>query len=96
MRFESLVSEGCAALDGGTHPLASVRLRAALGLWRGGALADFVYASFAQDAIARLEGLRMVAFERVVDAELALGRHGEVIPGLKSGRNEWSTGPISL
>jgi DNA-binding SARP family transcriptional activator len=84
MRFESLVNEGREALEEGAHARASARLRAALGLWRGGALADFAYASFAQDAIARLEGLRMVAFERVADAELALGRHAELIPELKS------------
>jgi DNA-binding SARP family transcriptional activator/tetratricopeptide (TPR) repeat protein len=84
LRFESLVHEGYAALEEGAHTRASARLRSALALWRGGALADFVYASFAQDAIARLDGLRMVAFERAVDAELALGRHVELVPELKA------------
>ena len=84
LRFESLVAEGRAALAEGAHARASARLRAALALWHGEALADFAYASFAQDAIARLEGLRTVALESAVEAELALGRHAELIPELKS------------
>jgi DNA-binding SARP family transcriptional activator/tetratricopeptide (TPR) repeat protein len=83
-RFETLVDEGVAAFEEGAHARASARLRCALGLWRGGALADFIYASFAQDAIARLDGLRMVAFQRTVDAELEMGRHAELIPELRS------------
>lgn len=84
LRFESLVTEGRAALSEGACARASSRFRAALGLWRGDALADFAYASFAQDAIARLEGLRTVAWESAIEAELALGRHAELVPELKS------------
>jgi DNA-binding SARP family transcriptional activator len=84
LRFEALVTEGTAALAEGAHSRASARLRSALALWRGDALADFAYASFAQDAIARLDGLRTVALESAVEAELALGRHAELIPELKS------------
>src|SRR4051812_1985992 len=83
LRFQALASEGTAALVEGAHARASARLRSALGMWRGGALADFTYSSFAQDAIARLEGLRLVALEAAVEAELALGRHAELIPELK-------------
>src|SRR3954447_24498728 len=68
LRFDALVSEGTAALAEGAHARASARLRSALGMWRGGALADFTYSSFAQDAIARLEGLRLVALEAAVEA----------------------------
>ena len=84
MCFESLVADGTAALAEGAHARASSRLRSALALWRGEALADFAYASFAQDAIARLDGLRTVALESVVEAELALGRHAELIPEIKA------------
>jgi DNA-binding SARP family transcriptional activator len=84
VRFERLVAEGTAALAADEHARASARLRAALALWRGDALADFTYASFAQDAIARLDGLRTVALESAVAAELELGRHTELIPELKS------------
>jgi DNA-binding SARP family transcriptional activator len=82
-RFKQLVTEGSAALAEGAHARASTRLRSALALWRGDALADFTYASFAQDEIARLDALRTVALESAVEAELALGRHAELIPELK-------------
>ena len=83
LRFERLVAEGTAALSEGAHARASARTREALALWRGSALADFTYASFVQDEIARLDGLRTVALESAVEAELALGRHAELIPELK-------------
>lgn len=83
-RFAALVGDGTAALAEGAHARASARLRSALALWRGAALADFTYASFAQDTIARLEGLREVALESAVEAELALGRHAELVPEIKS------------
>ena len=54
---------------------ASERLREALSLWRGPALADFAYESFAQTAIARLEEIRLAAVELRIDADLVLGRH---------------------
>lgn len=53
------------------------RLRAALGLWRGPALAD-VTAAYATGARLRLDEQRLAAFERLADAELALGRHEEL------------------
>jgi DNA-binding SARP family transcriptional activator len=84
LRCERLVAEGRAALGEGNAALASSRLRCALELWRGDALADFAYASFAQEPIARLDGLRTVALEGAVEAELELGRHAELIPELKS------------
>jgi DNA-binding SARP family transcriptional activator len=84
LRFERLVAEGRAALTEGNAALASSRLRCALELWRGDALADFAYASFAQEPVARLDGLRTVALEGAVEAELELGRHAELIPELKS------------
>jgi hypothetical protein len=57
-------------------------LREALALWRGDALQDFVYEPFAQPAITRLEGLRLVATERRIHADLELGRHADVVPEL--------------
>ena len=83
-RCQRLVAEGRAALLAGAHAEASTQLRAALGLWRGDTLVDFAYASFAQDAIARLDGLRNAALEGAVEAELVLGRHDELIPELKA------------
>ena len=78
-RFERLVDEGRSLLARGLAADASERLRDALSLWRGPALADFAYESFAQAAIVRLEEIRLVAVELRIDADLALGRHDELV-----------------
>jgi DNA-binding SARP family transcriptional activator len=54
-------------------------LRRALALWRGPALADLAYESFAQPEIARLEELRWAALEQRIDADLAAGHHAELV-----------------
>jgi DNA-binding SARP family transcriptional activator len=63
------------------HEEAARRLRAALGYWRGTALTGakgfFVDASRAQ-----LEELRLAAVADLAVAELALGRHAELVPML--------------
>jgi DNA-binding SARP family transcriptional activator len=58
-------------------------LREALALWRGKPLADLAYEAFAQQEIRRLEERRLVALEERVEADLATGRHAEVIPELE-------------
>jgi DNA-binding SARP family transcriptional activator len=83
-RFERLVEEGRGLLARDLAAHASERLRDALSLWRGPALADFAYESFAQPAIARLEEIRLAALELRIDAELALGRHDELIGELEA------------
>lgn len=83
-RFELLVHEGRSLLARGLAAEASARLRDALSLWRGPALADFAYASFAQAAIARLEEIRLAAVELRIDADLALGRHDELVGELEA------------
>jgi peptide/nickel transport system substrate-binding protein len=82
-RFERLVNEGRTLLARGLAADASERLRDALSLWRGPALADFAYESFAQVAIARLEQIRLAAVELRIDADLVLGRHDELVEELK-------------
>ena len=59
-------------------------LEAALALWRGPPLVEFAYERFAESEIARLEELRLVAFEWRIEAELERGRHTSVIPELES------------
>jgi DNA-binding SARP family transcriptional activator len=83
-RFERLVDEGRSLLARGLATDASERLSNALSLWRGPALADFTYESFAQPAIARLEEIRLAALELRIDADLALGRHDELIGELET------------
>jgi DNA-binding SARP family transcriptional activator len=74
-QFERLVRDARAA-EG--EERASL-LRAALDLWRGPPLADFVYEPFAQGEIQRLEEVRAAALEERIDADLGLGRHAEVV-----------------
>src|SRR5207247_9107179 len=63
---------------------AADRIRDALSLWRGAPLAEFAYDSFAQVEIDRLEELRLAAVEERVEADLALGRHHELVPELEA------------
>jgi DNA-binding SARP family transcriptional activator len=83
-RFERLADEGRSFLARGLAVDASERLREALSLWRGPALADFVYESFAQTSIARLEEIRLAAVELRIDADLVLGRHHELVGELEA------------
>ena len=57
----------------------ATKLAEALALWRGPALAEFTYESWAQSAIARLEELRVAALEARLDAELQSGRDAEIV-----------------
>ncbi len=83
LRFERLAGEGRRALAAGDAATAAERLREAQALWRGAALADFVYEPFARSEATRLEELRLVTVEECVDAELALGRHHDLVPELR-------------
>jgi DNA-binding SARP family transcriptional activator len=83
-RFEQLVDEGRNLLGRGLAADASRRLHDALALWRGPPLADFAYESFAQPAIARLEEIRLAAVELRIVADLALGRHDELVAELEA------------
>src|SRR5262245_30293906 len=71
-RFERLSQEGSVE-----------SLHAALELWRGPALADLAYQSFAQDEASRLEELRLVVQERRIDADLEAGRAADLVSELE-------------
>jgi DNA-binding SARP family transcriptional activator len=63
----------------------AIRLRTALSLWRGEPLADLAYtAESLAGEVRRLEELRLAAWEECLDAELATGRHAEVVPELEA------------
>lgn len=81
-RFERLVREGRGLLLGGSPDIAAVRLHEALALWRGEPLADFADEPFAQLESLRLQELRWTALELRIDADLALGRHRQVVAEL--------------
>ena len=82
-RFERLFGEGRDALPADAARAASV-LREALGLWRGSALAEFASEPFARIEGARLEDLRLSALEERIEADLALGRHADLIGELRT------------
>ena len=82
-RFDELVEQGRAALANGQPEQAARELRAALDLWRGSALAEFEE-PFAQLESARLEEQRVVCLEERIEADLALGRHAQLVGELES------------
>ena len=82
-RFEALVREGGKALAEAQPADARARLLEALALWRGPPLADVAYEEFAQPEIARLEEQHAAAIEQRIDADLALGRHADVVAELE-------------
>ncbi|MEA2132000.1 MAG: hypothetical protein QOJ85_4891 [Solirubrobacteraceae bacterium] len=82
-RFERLVADGSRALAGGRPEHAGALLREALSLWRGPALADLAFEPFAHAEITRLEEQRLAALEARIDADLAAGRHAELVSELR-------------
>jgi YVTN family beta-propeller protein len=82
-RFRRLLDAGRQALAAGDADRAAEILRDALALWRGPPLADFAYDSFAQQEIGRLEELHLAALEERIEADLALGRHDDVVQELE-------------
>jgi YVTN family beta-propeller protein len=82
-RFRRLLDAGREALAAGDPDTAAKTLRDAAALWRGPPLAEFAYDPFAQEEIARLEELRLAALEERIEADLALGRHNEVVQELE-------------
>jgi len=82
-RFQRLTREGAQALHAAPARAASV-LREALGLWRGQPLAEFADAPFARAETPRLDQQRLAALETCLEAELALGRHSQLVGELES------------
>jgi DNA-binding SARP family transcriptional activator len=83
-RFELLSVEASRLLDEGQAESAAESSCHALALWRGSPFADFRYEPFAQAEIARLEELRLACLETRIDADLALGRHRDLVGELEA------------
>ena len=81
--FEDGLAAGLAALEAGRHSQARERLGRALDLWRGPVLADLSDYAFIRAEAARLDELRLAAWEGRIEADLALGRHGAVTAELE-------------
>jgi WD40 repeat protein/DNA-binding SARP family transcriptional activator len=80
-RFEQLVERARTEAERGIVDGAA---RGALELWRGAPLADVAEEPFAGAEIRRLEELHLRAVELAIDAELAAGRHDDVIGRLEA------------
>ena len=79
-RFEHLPARGREE----PAEVAAATLREALELWRGPAYEDVRYEPFAQAEVARLDELRLTALEDRIDADLALGRHRDLVSELEA------------
>ncbi len=84
LRFEQLAAAGREALAAGDGASAARLLDRSLGLWGGRALADLEDLGFARLESARLEEVRLSVLEARIDAQLADGRHGEVLGELET------------
>lgn len=82
-RYQRLVAAGRAALEARDAGSAVALLREAESLWRGRPLADLEFEPFARLDVERLEELRLTALEERIEAELATGRHRELVPELE-------------
>ena len=80
-RFEQLADEARrASPDDAAREAAARRSRCGAGR----ALADLAYEPFAQVEIARLEEMRLAVLEQRIDADLAAGRHAELVGELEA------------
>jgi DNA-binding SARP family transcriptional activator len=82
-RFERLAGQGQEALGLGEPERAEHLLREALRQWRGPVLQDLGQPPFAESETARLDELRQVTLESRIEADLALGRHRDVVGELE-------------
>jgi predicted ATPase/DNA-binding SARP family transcriptional activator len=81
--FEQLVATARSVLADGDQAAGAELLAEALSLWRGPAFIDVADAPFAAAPITRLSELRLAAIEDRADADLGLGRGGELVPELE-------------
>jgi DNA-binding SARP family transcriptional activator len=83
VRFNRLVEKSRNELAAASWAVAARGLRQALALWRGPVLADLVEAGISWPEINALKDSRLSALEDCYEAELACGRHREVIGELE-------------
>jgi YVTN family beta-propeller protein len=82
--FKDLLEAGRRELDAGKPEDARRTLADTLELWRGEPLADLSAYAFAREEAARLEDLHLAVVMERIEADLACGRHAEVIGDLEA------------
>jgi DNA-binding SARP family transcriptional activator/tetratricopeptide (TPR) repeat protein len=83
LMFRAARNRGRAAITAGDPHAAAGHLRTALAQWRDRPLADLTLPALDAE-VARLETERLTVFEDCVDAELAAGRHAELVGELQA------------
>jgi YVTN family beta-propeller protein len=83
LRFERLIREGRTALARRDPASASMKIGDALALWRGAPLVD-LDSAYGRIERARLEELRLSALDDRIEADLALGRHADIVSELEA------------
>jgi DNA-binding SARP family transcriptional activator len=78
-RFRAMVERSRCLVRSNAAQAAADGVRQALDLWRGVALADVPRTPSVAAAAAQLEELRIAALEDRIEAELAIGRHSELV-----------------
>ena len=81
--FSVLTARGRAAAEAGRWAEAAGLLGQALGLWRGEPLADVPSPLLREREVPPIEDQRLQALTARIDADLHLGRHGEVVAELR-------------
>ncbi len=82
-RFDALIRRATVTATQGDAEQASVLLREALGQWRGQPLSDLPSELLQREVVPALVERWLGALESRIEADLMLGRHGEVLPELR-------------
>ena len=83
-RFEQLAARGSEELRAGRYEDASAAFAEALALWRGTALSDIAEGGLLVAEALRLDEMRVHALEQRIEADLARGRHAELVGELRA------------
>ncbi|MFD5537632.1 BTAD domain-containing putative transcriptional regulator [Streptomyces sp. NPDC127079] len=82
-RFRHQVDRGRAELAAGDQESGLAKLRSALSMWRGPALADLVESGIARPELKAVAGLRLSVFEDYAQEVLRRGGHHEILGELE-------------
>lgn len=83
-RFVNLVGRGIEIAESGAWSVAVAILEDALSLWRGDALSDALDGQVVASAVDNLAHWRIVAWETLLDAWIAMERYQRVIPAART------------